>query len=230
MRVLLMIPCYNEANNVGKLLEEIRQQGTNFDTIVVDDASTDNTYHIVKQYSPCIKLCSNLGIGGAVQTAIKYALENNYDICIQVDGDGQHPPSEVEKLVNQYRKKPANLLIGSRFLTEGEFKSSAVRRIGITIISIVIALLYGRKITDPTSGLRLMDRNAIRLFSKDYPHDFPEPISLTIALEQGMKVVEVPVNMKSRKHGLSSIAGFKTAAYMLRVIGYILLTRIGRYI
>lgn len=225
-----MIPCYNEANSVGKLLDDIRKQGSLYDTIVVDDGSIDDTYQIVKQYSPCIKLCSNLGIGGAVQAAIKYAFENNYDVCIQVDGDGQHPPSEVEKLINHYKKEPANLLIGSRFLKEGEFKSSAVRRIGITMIGFVIATLYGRKISDPTSGLRLMDRSAIRLFSRDYPHDFPEPISLTIALEQGMKVVEVPVNMKSRQHGLSSIAGFKTVAYMMRVIGYILLTRIGRYV
>jgi len=228
-KILLIIPCYNEESNIGKLLEEIKELNEGYDTIVVDDGSTDNTYAIGSKFSSCIRLASNIGIGGSVQTGIKYALEHGYDLCIQVDGDGQHPPSQIRILLESYVTSPANLIIGSRFLSDVGFVSTWARRLGIKIISGVIRLLFGNNIADPTSGFRLIDIEAIRVFSTEYPHDFPEPISVAIALERGFKVSEVSVQMRPREHGGSSISGIKTFAYMLRVVGYLILIRMGRH-
>ena len=225
---ILIIPCYNEENNVGKLLREIQDLNLGYDTLVIDDGSHDNTYAVASQLSPCVKLLTNLGIGGAVQTGIKYALQHNYELCVQIDGDGQHPPSQVCRLMESYLTSPANLIIGSRFLRKKGFKSTWKRRIGIRIISRVIQWLFQHKITDPTSGFRMMDRKAIQLFSTEYPHDFPEPISLAVALERGLSVREVAVNMRSREQGFSSITGIKSFLYMIRVIGYLIFVRMGR--
>lgn len=230
MRILLMIPCFNEEKSICRLLEEIHNLNEKFDTIVIDDGSTDKTYFMAKKYSHCIKLPVNLGIGASVQAGIKYALNNDYDICIQVDGDGQHPPYEIQKLIDKYVSESVNLVIGSRFVSGNNYKSSKTRRLGIKIISAVIMLLYSKKITDPTSGLRLMDKEVIRLFYDNYPYDYPEPISCAVVFEEGLIIKEVAVNMRDREHGSSSIMGLKTIAYMTRVVGYLLLTRIGRYV
>lgn len=227
---ILIIPCYNEEKNVGKLLREVQDLNLAYDTLVIDDGSQDNTYAVASQLSPCVKLLTNLGIGGAVQTGIKYALQHNYELCVQIDGDGQHPPSQIYRLMESYLTSPANLIIGSRFLRKKGFKSTWKRRLGIKIISQVIQWLFQHKITDPTSGLRMMDRKAIQLFSTEYPHDFPEPISLAVALERGLSVREVAVNMRSREQGFSSITGIKSFLYMIRVIGYLILVRMGRHI
>ncbi|MDI6751268.1 MAG: glycosyltransferase family 2 protein [bacterium] len=228
LSILLVIPCFNEASNIGKLLEEIRGLKEGYDTIVIDDGSCDETYTIASHLSSCIRLITNLGIGGAVQTGIKYAREKNYDLCIQVDGDGQHPPDQTRLLIENYKKSSANLVIGSRFIKEEGFRSTWARRLGINLIGTAIKWLYGTKITDPTSGLRLMDRKAMDIFSKDYHEDFPEPIAVAKALESGLSVQEVPVTMNLRKYGNSSITGRKKLTYMLRVIGYIILMRLGR--
>lgn len=229
-RILLIIPCYNEADNIGKLLEEIHQLDAHYDTLVIDDGSSDDTHRIASANSRCIKHVANLGIGGAVQTGIKFAYRNGYEFCIQVDGDAQHPPSEVELFLKHYDISPANITIGSRFLFKTGFQSSLMRRFGITTISSVIKLLYNKRVTDPTSGLRLMDRKAMKLFSKKYPYDFPEPISLAVAIEEGLSVTEIPVTMRERGNGTSSIVGLAPLKYMLRVIGYLILHRISRHI
>ncbi|HAW49542.1 TPA: glycosyltransferase family 2 protein [bacterium] len=229
-RILVMIPCYNEESSIGPLLREIQELDVHYDTLVIDDGSQDNTYSTASKLSSCLRLVANIGIGGCVQTAIKYAFLNDYDLAIQVDGDGQHPPSQIHTLINDYTKSPSNLIIGSRFLLKERFQSTLMRRIGISAISCIIKWLFGKKITDPTSGLRLMDREAIKLFSSEYPHDFPEPISVGFALERGLTIREVPIAMRTREHGTSSISGIKTIAYMLRVIGYLILIRIGRHL
>jgi glycosyltransferase involved in cell wall biosynthesis len=172
----------------------------------------------------------NLGIGGAVQTGIKYARDHDYDLCVQVDGDGQHPPGHIKILVDSYRAEPANLIIGSRFLHRAGFKSTWRRRFGIRVIRSAIRFLYGHTLTDPTSGFRLMDRAAIRIFSRDYPQDFPEPISAAVALRQGLTIREVPVDMRCRQAGTSSIDGWHSLWYMLRVVGYLTLLRVGTWI
>jgi glycosyltransferase involved in cell wall biosynthesis len=225
-RVLIIIPCYNEQVSVASLLKEIVDCRQGYETIVVDDGSQDATYQTARQFSPTVKLLRNLGIGGAVQTGIKYACNQGFDFCIQLDGDGQHDPNEIPKLLQAYQKMPHSIIIGSRYLQNDTFRSTWVRRFGGKIIAKVMSLLFsGCTITDPTSGMRLMDRNAIEFFAKRYPHDFPEPISLAWALRMGFTVGEVQVKMRTRTHGKSSIVGLKPISYMFRVLGYVILAR-----
>ena len=225
-RILVVIPCYNEEKSIRSVLEQIHELGTLVDTLVVDDGSKDGTSAQARPLSPCVRLVMNLGIGGAVQTGFRYANENDYDYCIQVDGDGQHPPDQIPVLLEAARNTGANLLIGSRFLSPQGFRSTRARRIGIRLISMACRFLFGLKVSDPTSGFRVCDRRAISLFAEQYPQDFPEPVSIGYARAAGLKVTEVPVRMIERTHGSSSIAGIKTLAYMLRVLGNLVLVRL----
>lgn len=226
-RVLLIIPCYNEQDSIASLLEEISQRCPDHEVLVIDDGSRDNTFDIARAKAPTVRLVRNLGIGGAVQTGIKYALRHDFDFCVQIDGDGQHPPGEVGKLMSAYAQKPAAITVGSRYLTDGNFRSTWGRRLGgQTIASALNKLFVGCQVSDPTSGMRLMDRRAMTFFARHYPYDFPEPISLAWALRAGLNVRDVPVEMRAREHGKSSIIGVKPVAYMFRVLGYIVLARV----
>jgi glycosyltransferase involved in cell wall biosynthesis len=226
-RVLVIIPCYNEESSIVALLEEISACSQGYETIVIDDGSHDTTYQIARNLSPTVKLLRNLGIGGAVQTGIKFAQSKCYDFCIQIDGDGQHPPSEVSKLLKAYQEKPHSIIIGSRYLHQDTFRSTWARRFGGQSIAWTLNCLFKKSaVTDPTSGMRLMDRNAINFFAEHYPHDFPEPISLAWALTKNLSVAEIPVQMRERKYGNSSIIGIKPIFYMIRVLGYLVLARL----
>ncbi|MCX7090645.1 MAG: glycosyltransferase family 2 protein [Legionellales bacterium] len=226
-QILLIIPCFNEQETIGPLLDEIISCGIECQVIVIDDGSSDATYDIASKRALTIKLLKNLGIGGAVQTGIKYAAENDFDFCIQIDGDGQHPPSEISKLLKSHQNDPYAMIIGSHYLCNESFRSTFSRRFGGKVISQIIHVLFRRaRITDPTSGMRLMDRRAIRFFAKHYPLDYPEPISLAWALKSGLDVGECAVKMRSRNKGESSIHGWKPLVYMFRVLGYITLARI----
>lgn len=225
-RVLVVIPCYNEGKSIRGVLEQICALDERVDTLVVDDGSQDDTSEQARPLSCCVRLVMNLGIGGAVQTGYRYARENNYDLCIQLDGDGQHPPDQIPVLLAAVRATGANMVIGSRFLSTQGFRSTRVRRIGIRLISATCRRLFGLKVTDPTSGFRLCDRRAISLFAEQYPQDFPEPVSIGYALAAGLKIGEVPVRMIERIHGSSSITGLKNLAYMIRVLGNLVLVRL----
>ncbi|QAU48600.1 glycosyltransferase family 2 protein [Bradyrhizobium guangzhouense] len=229
-RILLIIPCFNEEASIGGLLSEITAIGHDYHTLVVDDGSSDATAAVASRSSPVARLAQNLGIGGAVQTGIKYAARHDFDFCVQIDGDGQHDPRAIETLLNAYRKQPSNITIGSRFIDRTGFCSTRMRRAGIRLIVLALNGLFsgGGRITDPTSGMRLMDRTAIAFFAKAYPADFPEPISLAWAMRAGLTIGEVPVEMRARETGSSSIDGLKSASYMIRVLGYILLARLVR--
>lgn len=228
-RVLIIVPCYNEQEMIETLIEEIKNQTLHLDTIVIDDGSKDRTYQVANKLSPTVRLIKNLGIGGAVQTGIQYARNKGYEFCVQIDGDGQHPPEEITKLLQAYQKSPRSILIGSRYLKGDTFQSTWARRFGGRTIAFALNLLFGQHtVTDPTSGMRLMDRKAIEFFAMHYPHDFPEPISLAWALKEGLTVGEVAVQMRSRQHGSSSISGLKPIFYMVRVLGYILIARFSR--
>jgi len=229
-RVLIIIPCFNEEASVGGLLSEIAATGRGYHTLVVDDGSSDATSAVASCRSPVARLAQNLGIGGAVQTGIKYAARQDFDFCIQIDGDGQHDPRAIETLLEAYRNDPTNITIGSRFIDHAGFCSTRMRRAGIRLIVLALNGLFssGGRITDPTSGMRLLDRAAIAFFAKAYPTDFPEPISLAWAMRAGLTVSEVPVEMRARETGVSSIDGLKSASYMIRVLGYILLARLVR--
>lgn len=229
LKCLIIIPCYNEAASIGRVLEEIGLLCLPVSTLVIDDCSKDNTFQVASSKSACIRLVQNLGIGGAVQTGLKYACQMGFDLAIQLDGDGQHPPAEIPLLLRAYSETGAHLMVGSRFLeARGDFQTTWARRLGIGIISRVIKSLYGKVITDPTSGFRLMDRAAIALFADEYPQDYPEPVSIALALERGMTVFETPVAMRAREFGQSSIGDLDSILYMTRVIGNLLLNRLRR--
>ena len=224
MKILLIIPAYNEEENilnVYKKINEYNENNTNkLDYIVINDSSTDNTLKILKENNiKHIDLVQNLGIGGAVQTGYKYAYQNGYDIAVQFDGDGQHDINYVQKICEPVIKGQADMCIGTRYLdkSESEFQSTFMRRLGKNIISFFIKLFCKKKITDPTSGFRAINRKVIEIFCKYYPTEYPEPESTMELLIRKYRVLEVPVSMNERQGGKSSINIWKSADYMIKV-------------
>lgn len=218
MKKLVIIPAYNESSNILNTVRDIQKSAPDFDYIVINDCSTDDTLEILKSNKlNYISLPVNLGIGGAVQTGYKYALENNYDVAVQVDGDGQHDPVYLSELLKKMININADMVIGSRFIENQGFQSTFMRRIGIVYFTKLIKLLTGTTITDPTSGFRMANREVIKMFANQYPKDYPEPESIVTLLKSGKKVVEVPVQMKARQGGESSIKMANSVYYMIKV-------------
>lgn len=216
MKVLIIIPAFNEEGNLGELINVVRSYG--HDVIVINDCSTDNTLEVCKRHSiNHIDLPNNLGIGGAVQTGYQYALIHEYDVAIQIDGDGQHDPTYISSLIKPILEKRADLVIGSRYISKEGFQSSLIRRIGIMHFSFLIKMLFNKKITDPTSGLRACNKSVIKLFASNYPIDYPEPETIVTLLRKKFKVIEIPVKMSSREHGTSSINKIRAVYYMIKV-------------
>ena len=235
-KVLLIIPAYNEVesilNVVNKIYNYNKENNTKYDIVVINDGSKDNTEKILCENNiNHIKLINNLGIGGAVQTGYKYALENDYDIAVQFDGDGQHDIRYVRDVIKPITDNDANMVIGSRFIDKStsKFKSSKARQMGIKMISFFIKLVTSKKIYDTTSGFRAVDKELIKKFSNSYPVEYPEPVSTTEILKMGYKVKEVAVSMNERENGISSIRMWKNCYYMINVILYILVIGIRRY-
>jgi glycosyltransferase involved in cell wall biosynthesis len=221
-KVLIILPCYNEEAALPLLLDELQQlelpKAYQFITLVVNDCSKDNTIHIAKKYNvKVLDLVNNLGIGGAVQSGFKYAKQNNFDIAIQLDGDGQHPPSEINKQLEAFEAHNADVVIGSRFIEKEGYQSSFARRMGIKYFFNLNKLLTGNKIYDSTSGFRLLGKRAIDLAARNYPDDYPEPESLIIFSKAGLKIVETPVIMSHRLGGESSIGNLSSAYYCIKV-------------
>ncbi len=235
-KVLLIIPAYNEEesilNVVNKIYNYNKENNTKYDIVVINDGSKDNTEKILCENNiNHIKLINNLGIGGAVQTGYKYALENDYDIAVQFDGDGQHDIRYVRDVIKPITDNDANMVIGSRFIDKStsKFKSSKARQMGIKMISFFIKLVTSKKIYDTTSGFRAVDKELIKKFSNSYPVEYPEPVSTTEILKMEYKVKEVAVSMNERENGISSIRMWKNCYYMINVILYILVIGIRRY-
>lgn len=218
MKKLIIIPAYNEEACIEKTVENIKKAAPSFDYIIINDCSGDRTKEICEnnqfQY---INLSVNLGIGGAVQTGYIYALENHYDVAVQVDGDGQHDAAFLNEMAAFMEKYQANMVIGSRFIEKKGFQSSGLRRMGIKFFTGLIKILTGRTITDPTSGLRMVDREIIKMFAENYPKDYPEPETVVAVIRKNMKVKEIPVVMKERQGGVSSISPKKSVYYMIKV-------------
>lgn len=220
-KTLLIIPAYNEEENILNTCNKIKKFNNELDFIVINDGSKDNTLKILQQNNiNHINLINNLGIGGAVQTGYKYAYENNYDIAIQFDGDGQHDVNYVPNICTPIVEGQANMVIGTRYLdkTSSQFQSTFMRRFGSNIISFFIKTCTHKKITDPTSGFRAVDKSIIEEFAKEYPTEYPEPESTVCMLCKGYKVTEVPVSMNERQGGTSSIRFLKSADYMIKVV------------
>ena len=218
MKKLIIIPAYNESANIENTVKDIVNNAPDFDYVIINDCSTDNTLEICERNGfNVVNLPLNLGIGGAVQTGYRYAYNNGYDIAVQVDGDGQHDPAFLTKMAEVMVAEKADMLIGSRFLEKEGFQSSRVRRMGITYFTWLIKLFTRKKITDPTSGLRMINSDIIEIFAESYPRDYPEPESVVHVIRLGKNVREIPVIMRERQGGKSSIRFFSSIYYMIKV-------------
>jgi len=220
--ILIIIPCFNEQASLPQLIADLDKiklsEKYNLTVSVVNDCSRDDTKGVSKKLKVnLIDLPINLGIGGAVQSGLKYALLHNFDLAVQMDGDGQHPPSELRKLLDCYEKTNANMVIGSRFIEKEGFQSSFLRRLGISYFHLLNKFYTGMSIYDSTSGFRLFDRKAIKLGANYYPDDYPEPESLVVFSKAGLTIKEAPVVMAHRTGGQSSIRSFTSFYYCLKV-------------
>lgn len=231
MKTLLIIPAYNEEECILNTVNSIKNSKLDVDYIVINDGSKDKTEEILKNNNiNHIELIHNLGIGGAVQTGYKYAYENDYDIAVQFDADGQHDIKSLKTIIDPVIDEKYDMVIGSRFIekTNG-FKSSSSRRLGINIISFFIKLFTGKKIYDVTSGYRAVNKKIIKDFANSYPIEFPEPVTNTEMIKKNYKIKEVSVIMKERAGGVSSITSWKSAYFMINVILSIFIVSIRRY-
>jgi glycosyltransferase involved in cell wall biosynthesis len=223
VRVLVVIPAFNEEQALAPLLAEARaaftRLGDSVEILVVDDGSRDGTPRVARAANArLLRLCRNLGIGGAVQSGLRVAAREGYDCAVQMDGDGQHPPDQLEGLLMPMRSAAApDLVIGSRFLGEGSYRSTFVRRLGILWLRLVLRVIAGSRVTDPTSGFRVYGRRALALYDETYPYDFPEPEAIAIAHAAKLEMREAPVVMRERQGGVSSIGPLAAVYYMVKV-------------
>ena len=226
-KLLIIIPAYNEQENILKTVQDIKSHIPEADYIVVNDCSKDKTREILRQEdAPYIDLPVNLGIGGGVQTGYRYALEYGYDIAVQFDGDGQHDAAYIKDLIAPIESGQADVTIGSRFVKNEGFQSSAMRRLGIRFLSGLIYLLCGVKVKDVTSGMRAVNRAMIEKFAWDYAQDYPEPEAILSSGLAHARILEVPVQMRERQGGTSSINTVRSMYYMIKVSIALVITRI----
>ena len=220
MRRIAVVPAFNEQQNVGRVIEEIRAFDPDLDIVVVDDGSVDATAAVARQRGAItLQLPFNLGIGGAVQTGFRYAYEHDYDLAVRVDGDGQHDPSQLDRVIAPILSGDADIAVGSRFVADGDgYRSSRSRRIGIRVLALVVSRIVGRRVTDTTSGFQALNRKGIALFARDYPHDYPEVEATVMVSRHRLRSVEVAVSMRERSSGRSSITALRSVYYMIKVL------------
>jgi len=222
LKVLLIIPAHNEAENLPALISGIRTREHSYDAVVIDDASSDKTAYVAARHGvPVLRLAANLGIGGAVQTGFKYAAFKGYDIAVQFDGDGQHDPACIETIVGPVRRGEADCVIGSRYMrgrSDTDYETPLLRRIGMYFSSGMLFLATGVHVTDTTSGFRALSRPAFEFFARAYPVDHPEAEALLMLHQKKFHILEVPVKMRGRVRGESLFTFTKALLYPLRVI------------
>ena len=227
MKCLIIIPAYNEAANIEKVINNIVQNYPQYDYVIINDGSTDKTAEVCANAGyQVLNLPINMGIGGAVQTGYRYAKKNNYDAAVQIDGDGQHDVDFLEDMLKLLETGEADVVIGSRFVQKEGFQSSQIRRVGIRFLSILARILTGVQIRDITSGYRVVNRRFIEIYANDYPADYPEPEAMIIAAVHGGIIKEYPVVMRERENGTSSITFKKSVYYMIKVTLAMLVRRL----
>ncbi len=218
MRVLIIIPAFNEQQSIANVVRELREVCPQYDYIVMNDCSSDDTLKVLEENNiEFIDLPVNLGIGGNVQTGYKYALASGYDIAVQFDGDGQHDPNCLADIIAPIERGEADMCIGSRFIKKEGFQTSAMRRFGIKFLGALLRLTCGSRVSDVTSGFRACSREMFELFAKNYAQDYPEPEAIMAATVSGFRVCEVPVVMRERTAGKSSISPLKSFYFMFKV-------------
>lgn len=226
-KCLIIIPAYNEAESIAKVVNDLTDHYPQYDYVVVNDGSQDATKEIcLKNHFHVLNLPVNMGIGGAVQTGYCYARDNGYDMAVQIDGDGQHDVTFLNGMIDLIESGQADVVIGSRFVRREGFQSSRLRRLGIGFLSVLGWLLTGVKVRDITSGFRLINKRFIRIFAEDYPADYPEPEAMIIASVHGGRIKEYPVVMKERENGESSITLKRSVYYMIKVTLAMLIRRL----
>lgn len=228
MKTMIVIPAYNEGKSIYNVINSIKNSGVSVDVLVVNDGSRDETSDESKRAGGMvIDLPLNLGIGGAVQTGYIYAQRNGYDCVVQIDGDGQHDPKDLPKLLSIIENGQADMAIGSRFLEKTEYKPPFFRKAGIVYFSKLVSLLTGQPVTDTTSGYRAVNKKVIGLFARYYPSDYPEVETIVYAANNKLKIQETVVDMKQRSAGISSITPLKSIYYAVKVTSCLLFFRKG---
>jgi glycosyltransferase involved in cell wall biosynthesis len=230
-RIAAVVPAYNEAGAIARVVDEIRAFDPAIEVVVVDDASTDETAAAAAaRGATVLRLPFNVGIGGAVQTGFRFALEEGYDTAVRLDGDGQHDASELGKLLAPLERREADLVVGSRFVDEGgAYRPPFARRLGIRLFARLVSVLGGQRVTDTTSGFIALDRVGIELFAAEYPHDYPEVEATLVALRSGLRLAQVQVAMRERETGSSSITFLRSLYYIVKVTLALLVASLRRY-
>lgn len=219
LKRIAIVPAFNEERNIGRVLDELRAFDPGLEVVVVSDGSYDRTAEVAEEHGAhAIRLPFNLGIGGAVQTGFRYAWENGYDLVVRVDGDGQHDPAQLDRVLAPVLADEADIVVGSRFVDEGGYRSSATRRVGIRLLAWIVSRIARQRVTDTTSGFQALNRKAIALFAADYPHDYPEVEGMVMTIKHRLRLREVGVTMRMREHGRSSIGGAASVYYMAKVL------------
>ncbi len=221
LRILAIVPAYNEGEMVGRVVRDIKRQDPPWDVVVIDDGSVDDTvFQAEEAGAMVVRHPFNLGIGGAMQSGYKYALAKGYDVAVQVDGDGQHKPEYLAQMLEKLHTSgaEADMVYGTRFRGDPGYKVPIGRRAGNLIFSVVLTAITRQKITDPTSGFRMVNRRGIELFARDYPHDYPEVEAILMLNAHHLRIHEVDVRMNARGFGRSSIDYPRSAYYMAKVL------------
>jgi glycosyltransferase involved in cell wall biosynthesis len=219
LRRVAIVPALNEEATVGRVIREIRAFDAGFEVVVVDDGSVDATARVARDLGVhVLRLPFNLGIGGAVQAGFRFAHERDFDLAVQVDGDGQHDPAQLPAILGPLLDGDADMVVGSRFSGGGEYRAPALRRLGIRIFARTVSWVVGQRVTDTTSGFRAVNRRGIALFAADYPHDYPEVEATILAHKHRLRLLEVPVAMRERGGGRSSITAVRSVYYMAKVL------------
>ena len=219
LRRVAIVPARNEAASIGSVVDEIHAFDPGLEIVVVDDGSTDRTAAIAEaRGAVVVRLPFNLGIGGAVQTGFRYALEHGFELAVRLDGDGQHDPRELPKLLGPLLAGEADIVVGSRFAGDASYRSPLARRLGIRLLASVVSLLVRQRVTDTTSGFQAVNRRGITLFAADYPHDYPEVEATVMVVKHRLRLHEVHVAMRERSGGASSITALRSVYYMVKVL------------
>jgi hypothetical protein len=219
LRTIAIVPALNEEQSVGRVVDELKSFDERIEVLVIDDGSIDRTAMVARaRGAHVVRLPFNLGIGGAMQTGFRYAFQEGFDVAVQVDGDGQHNPAELPKLLAPLREDRADLVVGSRFAAGGSYRAPFFRRLGIALFAWTISLIARQRVTDTTSGFRAVNRRGIALFAADYPHDYPEVEATVMVIRHELRLMEVPVTMRDRESGRSSITATQSVYYMTKVL------------
>ena len=231
MRLVAVVPAWNEEGAIGGVVDEIKRFDPTAEVVVVDDASSDGTARVAEEHGATVlRLLFNVGIGGAVQTGFRYARDEGYEVAVRLDGDGQHDASELGKLLAPIHAREADLVIGSRFVDPGgSYRPPFARRMGIRVFAWLVSLLGGQRVTDTTSGFIALDRPGIELFAVEYPHDYPEVEATLVALRSGLRLAQVQVEMRERQTGNSSITFVRSLYYIVKVTLALLVASLRRY-